>query len=136
MKTHTRRATATQIVVAYKNKGGYLTSSIAKYAPYMQEGEMEPLIAIYLYSIVSGALIAIYFGLYLFVLNLVIVFALCMSFCSMSSYGFLNSVLFAFSVIASNQLSFMSAAAYKYLVKAKSSRVSTKHTTARSANEN
>lgn len=97
---------------------------------------MEPLIAIYIYSIVSGALIAIYFGLYLFVINLVIVFALCMSFCSMSSYGFLNSVLFAFSVIASNQLSFMSAAAYKYFARPKSSRAQANTTTPRSATEN
>lgn len=75
---------------------------------------MEFLSAIYLYAAISGVLIAIYSGIYLFVLNLVIVFGLSVGFCGAGSYGFLNSLLYTFIVLFSNQTSFMCGIAYKY----------------------
>ena len=76
---------------------------------------MESLAAIYLYALVSGVLISIFFGMYIFMINLVIIFCLCATFCSMSSYGFLYSVVFAFAVIASNQFCFLCGVVYKHM---------------------
>jgi len=75
---------------------------------------MEFLSAIYLYAIISGVLIAIYFGVFLFILNLLIIFSLCLTFCGASSYGFLNSILFTFAALVSNQVSFMCGIVYKF----------------------
>ncbi|WP_156899539.1 hypothetical protein [Pleomorphomonas koreensis] len=75
---------------------------------------MEFLSAIYLYSTISGALVALYFGIHLFILNLFILFGLCLTFCGAGSYGFLNSILFTFVVLISNQASFACGIVYKY----------------------
>lgn len=75
---------------------------------------MEFLSAIYLYSVISGSIIAIYFGVHLFILNLFIIFGLCLTFCGASSYGFMNSIIFTFAVLISNQTSFICGIVYKY----------------------
>jgi len=76
---------------------------------------MESLAAIYLYAIVSGVLISIFFGMYVFMVNLIVVFILCATFCSMTDYGFFYSVVFAFAVLATNQLCFLCGVVYKHI---------------------
>lgn len=78
---------------------------------------MEILSVIFLYSMLTGVFISIFFGIYAFIVNLFIIFTLTYTYSISYDCGILNSILLIFLILAANQISFLCGLAYVYFRK-------------------